>query len=187
MGQDAFSTLRTYRPAISWVDGPIVKYNKSTMSVRARPGWVDRSNEPPHGDTVGSVKARVAFEFAVASDADAQILAKGLKYPLAESTYESKEALKRTKLYKIVAELRSSGYALVKEALIAKFGDPARIEKKTFSNKLGASFEGELATWSLPNGIISFSELSEDINISLLIYYDPALSPAVASRNSLDL
>jgi hypothetical protein len=79
-----------------------------------------------------------------------------------------------TYLDMIDGAFQRSDYSRVREAIVAKYGEPLLSSKEDFRNKLGGKFTGEVAIWRRPGAVITLHEMSDDIDRSRLMIFNPA-------------
>jgi hypothetical protein len=87
------------------------------------------------------------------------------------------------RLDEIYGKFDKTGYSQVRQAIVAKYGAPTSTKTKSYENKMGATFQGEMAYWEQPQSAIVLNEIREDnIDGSNLIIINPATPKAWADK-----
>ena len=71
----------------------------------------------------------------------------------------------------ILMTIPKSGFSLVKEALVSKYGQPTNTLNITKSNAMGATFDGEKLVWDNKASRISAESIGESIDTSEINFY----------------
>jgi hypothetical protein len=89
---------------------------------------------------------------------------------------------KSDKLDSIQGSFDRDHYSLVRDAVATKFGAPTSSTTKSYSNKMGAVFQGEEAIWTQPGSVIILQEVStSNVDRSRLDILNPATVQALKS------
>ena len=86
--------------------------------------------------------------------------------------------LREDKVEAIYFDFKKKNYEALRAAFIEKYGPPTSRTSRTWQNKLGASFVGEMIIWHLRDGVITMNELSDRLDIG---------SALIASEAYVDL
>jgi hypothetical protein len=71
----------------------------------------------------------------------------------------------------------------IRDAIVTKYGPPASSLTKIYENKIGATIPSEVAIWQQPGSAMVIHEvLTEDVDRSALIIFDPATQQANAAK-----
>lgn len=84
----------------------------------------------------------------------------------------------------IILRFNSSEFDDMRDALKAKFGAPTSSANKTFQNRMGATFQGQVLRWKLQGFDVVASEYSDSIKHSQILAETPRLGPLLAKRDA---
>jgi hypothetical protein len=80
----------------------------------------------------------------------------------------------------IAGRFERTNYARVREAIVTKYGPPTSTSTKSYENKMGATFQGEVAIWEQPRSAIGLTEIfADNIELSNLTIFDPSTQAAL--------
>lgn len=86
---------------------------------------------------------------------------------------------KSDRLDKITGGFPRDHYFFVKNAVVAKYGEPTESAKHTYETKAGDTLDGEEATWKRPDSIIELDEVSSsDVDVSSIVIANPGTEAA---------
>ena len=68
---------------------------------------------------------------------------------------------------------KPTNYKALKDALIEKYGKPTQVEKELLQNNMGATFEGESASWKMKNGEVIISQYNGSTELGSILMHSP--------------
>jgi len=79
------------------------------------------------------------------------------------------------RLAAIIYSFPHDDFLLVRQALVEKYGAPAKSERRTWQNRFGARFDGEVVRWSKADAYLRLSEYSDRVDDSMITMADVKL------------